>query len=117
MNDTIAPAASFSNAVLKSSALIPATSANCSNESPPCSTASCILDITVDIADPPASASIPTLDNAPAKPSICASLMSTCFPAPASRSPISTISDSVVARLFPSETTVDPRLPNFSCGI
>ena len=61
----IALAASSSNAFLNSSALIPATSANCSSSSPPLCVARLIFEISLENAVPPASASIPTDDKAP----------------------------------------------------
>ena len=53
---------------------------------------------------------MPTEERAPAKLIICASVSPICEPAPASLKPIATISDSVVARLFPKATIVDPNL-------
>ena len=110
MKEITAPAASFSNASLNSLLLIPDTSAKLFKESPPFVAARFILESKVENAVPPASASIPTLDNAPEKDMICASVILTCEPAPAIRIDMSTISDSVVARLFPSATTVEPSL-------
>ena len=108
INWMMAPAASSSKAAANSAADIPATSANCSSPSPPCWTASDILEIRVENAEPPASASMPTEDRAPEKDMISASVMPTCAPAPAMRILMSTISFSVVARLLPRSTMVAP---------
>ena len=110
----IALAASSSNAFLNSSALIPATEANCSNCSPPFCVARFIFEIKLEKAVPPASASIPTEDSAPENDMIWASVKPTWCPAPAILIAMSTISDSVVARLFPSATMVDPSLSKLS---
>ena len=104
----MAPAASVWNACLNSEALIPATFANCWRDSLPVSTASCMLESRVLNAEPPASASMPTELKAAEKDMICASVMPTWDPAPAIRSPIAVISLSVVAKLFPSATMVEP---------
>ncbi len=64
---------------------------------PPFSTATCILTIAFEIAEPPISASIPTELKAVAKPNTSPSDKLTCLPAPASLIAIFTISDSVVA--------------------
>ncbi len=85
--------------------------------STPVSVANCICTINLENADPPASASIPTDDNAAAKPTMSPSVMPICFPAPAKRKPISVISDSVVAKLLPKSTIAEPRLLNLSCDI
>ena len=65
------------NAEANCSLLIPATSAYCSSLSLPVSTANCISTMTLEKALPPASASIPTDDKAPAKPTIWASVIPT----------------------------------------
>ena len=80
----------------------------------PVSVASCICTINLENADPPASASIPTEDKAAANPTMSPSDIPICLPAPASRKPISVISDSVVAKLFPKSTMAEPRLLNLS---
>ena len=48
---------------------------------------------------------------------ICASVMPTWDPAPAIRSPIAVISLSVVAKLFPSATMVEPSFLKLSWGM
>ena len=110
INAIIAPVASASNAFLNSLVDIPATFAKSFKESLLVSTANCILDITLENADPPASASIPTELKAPAKDNICASLNPIWAPAPANLIAIAVISLSVVAKLLPSATTVLPNL-------
>ena len=60
---------------------------------------------------------MPTELKAAEKDMICASVMPTCDPAPAIRSPISVISLSVVAKLFPRATIVEPSFWKLSCGI
>ena len=66
----IAPAASSWKACLNSAEDIPATEANCCSDSPPVSVASCMLTMTLENADPPASALMPTEERAAAKPMI-----------------------------------------------
>ncbi|OPZ78845.1 MAG: hypothetical protein BWY79_00648 [Actinobacteria bacterium ADurb.Bin444] len=117
MNALMAPAASVSNLALNSSADMPATAAKFVRDSPPLWAAEYISSITLENAVPPASAAMPTEERAPAKPSVCASVMPMVDPAPASRRAISTISPSVVARLLPSATTVAPRFENSVWGI
>ena len=60
--------ASCRNMVLNSFVVIPATLANCSSLSPPFSAASAISTMTLEKAEPPASASMPTEDSAAARP-------------------------------------------------
>ena len=108
--DIVAPAASSLNAFLNSLPVMPATLANFASSSPP---ALASLINVFENAVPPACASIPTLERAPAKPRVCASVRPITFPAPARRRPISMISLSVVARLLPRSTIVEPRLENF----
>ena len=48
---------------------------------------------------------------------ICASVIPTCEPAPAILRPIAVISLSVVAKLFPSATMVEPNRSKLLCGI
>ena len=55
---------------------------------------------------------MPTEDSAAAKPSTCASVRPTCLPAPAMRCAISMMGFSVVAKLLPRSTSVEPILEN-----
>ena len=110
-NASVAPLASVSNFCLNSLADIPATFANPSSLSPPLAQAFSNLDSKLLNAVPPASASIPNDDIVPAQAIISASVIPTCLPVPAILNPIVSISDSVVARLLPKLTIVDPNLP------
>ena len=105
----IAPAASVSHAFLNCSALIPAVCAHTFIFSLPNATLLSISDMIVDIAVPPASASIPTLERLADIASIWSSVIPICVPAPAIRIAIFIISASVVAELFPSATSVSPK--------
>ena len=96
-------------ALANSPALTPAALANLPKFSPPDITAFCIFVITCVIALPPASASIPTVLIAAANPNTSASDILVCLPIPESRCDISTIDFSLVAKLFPNSTNVEPR--------
>src|SRR5699024_8302305 len=109
INDTIASAGASSNDLANSSADIPAILANPSKSSPPWTTAVFIPFITFWNAVPPASARIPKDESEPANDNISASVSPIVVPAPARRIPILTISFSVVARLLPRSTIVEPR--------
>ena len=82
-------------------ALMPAKEAKPSKCFPLLNTSVLILLQTLDMLEPPASALIPTEDIAAEKAKISDSDIFTKEPVPASRSAISVISDSVVAKLFP----------------
>ena len=56
---------------------MPATRANCSTRSPPLSTLAAMSIMTFDMAEPPASASMPTLDSEVARPSTSPSVSPT----------------------------------------
>ena len=111
-----ASAGRVSHIVANCSADMPDTCANSSRDSPPSSTALPMRFIVVDMAVPPASASMPTDDIAAAMPRISPSESCACAPAPARRIDMSTISDSVVAKLLPRPTTEAPRRPT-SCWL
>ena len=87
----------------------PATVANFCRSSPPAATADSIADSVWVIAVPPASASIPTEDIAVARPRISWLVKPANVPEAAKRLAMLTMSDSVVAKLFPRATT---ELPN-----
>ncbi|MNW50215.1 hypothetical protein D3C74_276620 [compost metagenome] len=109
-NDSNAAPASSRQAVWNAEEVIPAVLANKSRVSPPVSTLAPIRFIVIDMAEPPASASIPTDDIAADMPMICPSDKPICTPAPARRIDIAIISASVVAKLLPSPTSVEPSL-------
>ena len=95
-------------ASLNCSALMPATSANSASFGEPvCTMVSKFLS-RVDIALPPASASMPTEDSAVATAIISASDSPMMAPDDASRVPMATMSASVVAKLLPRSTMVAP---------
>ena len=96
-------------ALANSFVLTPAVLANAANSFPPPITAFCILVMVCVIALPPASASIPTVLIAAAKPNTSASVILVCFPIPDKRCDISTIAFSFVAKLFPNSTIVEPK--------
>ena len=81
------------------------------------STATCICVITLENAEPPASASMPTDVRPVAKPRICASVRPIWAPAPARRDAIFIMADSVVAKLFPKSTNAEPKLRTLSCPV
>ena len=112
INASKAAAGSDSNSVLNCCPVIPHTMANPSRASPPVAQATSILMSALENAEPPISASIPTEDSAVAKPRTWASVRPTCLPAPASRCAISMIGFSVVAKLLPRATIVEPILEN-----
>ena len=74
--------------------------------------ATSILMSAFENAEPPICASMPTEDSAVAKPSTCASVSPTCLPAPARRCAISMMGFSVVAKLLPRSTMVEPMFWN-----
>ena len=115
--DDTAPAASFCHAVRNSAAVMPAVCAIRSSESPPWRVALSICLNVLLMAVPPASASMPTDDNADAKPSTSCSDMPTELPAAAIRWAIDTMSRSVEAPALPSATMVEPRLSTSSCEV
>ncbi|MPM81548.1 hypothetical protein SDC9_128602 [bioreactor metagenome] len=69
-------------------------------------TSNCFTNL--EMALPPASASMPREEIVVAMANICGSVNPTKSPAAANLEDISTISDSVVAALFPSSTMVEP---------
>ena len=71
----------------------------------------------VEIAVPPASASIPTDPSDAEIPSICALVMPTCAPAPPMRIANAMMLDSVVAMLLPRPTMVAPNRSVSPCAI
>ena len=87
---------------------IPAILAKVCKPSPPFATAASIVEMVVEKAVPPASASTPREDMAPAHPRISAWLILVCVPAAAMRCPMEETCDSVVARLFPKATIDEP---------
>ena len=103
----------MSHSVLNCCAVIPATLPKSSNASPPVSEATSILTNALEKAEPPICASMPTEDSAAAKPNTCASVRPTCLPAPAMRCAISMMGFSVVAKLLPRSTSVEPILENW----
>ena len=70
--------------------------------------------MTVEMAVPPASALMPSDVSAPARPSTSALDSPIDLPAPAILMAIAEMSDSVVARLLPKPTIVDPNRSVFS---
>ena len=66
---------------------------------------------------PPASASMPMDDSAVARPSTSDSVSPMDFPAPAMRMAMWLMSASVVAKLLPSSTMVEPKLRVWSCDV
>ena len=110
-----APAESFSQACLNSAALMPAVSAHSRSCSPPFCTDASMLIMVFESAVPPASALMPTEENAADRPMMSASLMPTWAPAPAILMPKLTTSASVVAILLPSATIEEPRRSKFVC--
>jgi hypothetical protein len=107
-------AGSVCHASTNSSAPMPAVCAKSSTSSPPFCTAASMPIMVLLMAVPPAAASMPTEDSAVARASVWCSVMPTCTPAPAIRSDMSTISDSVVAMLLPSATIEEPSWSNLS---
>ncbi|CCY18311.1 unknown [Eubacterium sp. CAG:786] len=99
--------ASLLNSSLNASCERFATLAKSSSPAP-VSTASCKDLSILDIAEPPASASIPSDESAVAAAIIWGSERPVSSPVEASRKPMLTISASVVAKLLPRSTTVDP---------
>ena len=93
---------------------MPAKEAKPSKCFPLLNTSVLILLQTLDMLEPPASALIPTEDIAAEKAKISDSDIFTKEPVPASRSAISVISDSVVAKLLPKLTMVEPKRSKFS---
>ena len=67
-----------------------------------------MVDMMVEIAVPPASASMPMDDSAVASPSTSASVRPMDLPAPAMRMAMCEMSASVVAKLLPKATMVEP---------
>ncbi len=114
MNFCKAPVASFSNACLNSAVVIPATDAKSSNSPLPVSTASCILTISLENDVPPAAASSPTELNEVANATMSLWLIPICVPAAPRFIDISTMSFSVVAKLFPNSTITEPNLSKSS---
>ena len=102
-------AGSLCHRARNSSSVMPATRAKSSSASPPSTAATSIILSALLMAVPPAWASRPTDDSAAAKPRIWLSVSPTCLPAAASLSAISIMEPSVVAKLLPSSTTVEPR--------
>ena len=113
MNDWNAAAGSLYHRALNCCPVIPATLPKSSSASPPVAEATSILISALEKAEPPICASIPTEDSAAAKPSTCASVRPTCLPAPAMRCAISMMGFSVVAKLLPRSTSVEPILENW----
>ena len=111
------PAASWLNAVLNCSAVMPAMVAYFLRSSEPVSTATFMLTMAFEKAVPPAPASRPSDDSPPAMPKISACVMPTCDPAAPIACAKATIFDSVVARLLPSSTVTDPSRSMFCCGM
>ena len=103
------PAAESSDHSFANSSLdMPATSAKPARDSPPSRTAASIFFMPIVMAVPPASASMPTEDMAAARPSTSPSVRPSCAPIPDRRIPIAMISPSVVAKLLPRPTRVEP---------
>ena len=96
------------HAAANSCAVIPATCAIFSRSAPPLATNVLIVLSVCVMAVPPASACIPTDDIAADNASICGSDNPASRPADAMRVDISVICDSVVAKLLPSATIVEP---------
>ena len=113
INDWNAAAGSLSHNALNCCPVIPATLPKSSSASPPVAEATSILMSAFEKAEPPICASMPTEDSAAAKPSTCASVRPTCLPAPAMRCAISMMGFSVVAKLLPRSTSVEPMLENW----
>ncbi|MNY43079.1 hypothetical protein D3C86_1780150 [compost metagenome] len=110
MKVAIASAGSSLNAFWNSDEDMPATSAKRSSSSPPADTDIAMSVMIREIAEPPASASMPTDASAFANPRTCASVRPTTRPAPAMRCAICTMSRSVDAPSLPSATSAAPRL-------
>ena len=85
INDWNAAAGSLSHRALNCCPVIPATLPKSSSASPPVADATSILINAFEKAEPPIWASMPTEDNAAAKPNTCASVRPTCLEGYSSR--------------------------------
>ena len=96
------------HAAANSSALMPAVSAHVARPSEPVATSLSIWLMMVEMAVPPASALMPMDVSAVDRPRMSASLMPTWWPAAATLMAMSETADSVVAKLLPRATMVEP---------
>ena len=96
------------HASAKSRADMPAVDAHVSTASELRAMSLSICAMIVLIAVPPASASTPIDASAVARPRMSSWDICTCVPAAAMRIAMDEMSDSVVAKLFPSPTMADP---------
>ena len=112
-----APTASLPQASTNSSTDMFAVCAHVLTEPAFVATALSMLDMMVEMAVPPASASMPMDDSAVARPSTSASDSLIDFPAPAMRMAMCEMSASVVAKLLPRATMVEPKLRVLPCDM
>ena len=103
-----APTASLPQACLKSAADMLAVCAHVSMDEAFVATSLSMVAMMVEMAVPPASASMPMDDSAVARPSTSASVSPIDLPAPAILMAMWLMSASVVAKLLPRATMVEP---------